>query len=221
MTDTLNIQSLFPSSVTAVCCRISHDILQLYPEEHAVVQNAVAKRQREFAAGRACARRVLEPLGYPLHKLLKNPDGSPLWPHGIVGSIAHSHTWCAAAACRQEVLQGIGLDIETISRVSMNIAPKVLTDQEMHLVADSPLPAAQEMLALIFSAKESVYKCLYSSCKKRLDFHDAAIRPCPDRAGFEVHLAAELVREFPDFATLSGQYIVHDGNVFTGIVLPA
>jgi enterobactin synthetase component D len=91
----------------------------------------------------------------------------------------------------------------------------------MHLVADSPLPAAQEMLALIFSAKESVYKCLYPSCKKRLDFHDAAIGPCPDRAGFEVHLAAELVREFPDFATLSGQYIVHDGNVFTGIVLPA
>lgn len=221
MTDTFDIQPLFPDSVTAICCQISRDAFRLYPEEYAAVQHAVDKRQREFAAGRLCARRALEHLGYPQHILIKKTDGSPSWPEGIVGSIAHSHTWCAAAAAKKNALQGIGLDIEIIKRVNLNIAPKVMTEQELQLIEDVPPHAAQEILALIFSAKESVYKCLYPVCRKRLDFHDAVILPCPARSSFEVHMAASILKEFPIFGQLSGNYIVHDGNVFTGLVLPA
>jgi len=219
MTDTFDIQSLFPASVTAVCCKITPDPFDLYPEEFTAVQHAVDKRQREFAAGRACARRALERLGFPKHVLIKKTDGAPSWPEGIVGSIAHSHTWCGAAACRQAVLQGIGLDIEIIKRVSLNIAPKVMTEQELKLIEGVSPHAAQETLALIFSAKESVYKCLYPVCRKRLDFHDAVIVPCAAQSGFKVHMSAALLEEFPAFAVLSGKYSVHDGNVFTGLVL--
>ncbi len=133
MPDTLHIADLFPDCVATACMRIGHSTGELYPQELALIPKAIDKRRCEFAAGRACAREALGAIGYAPMPILQAASRAPLWPDGILGTISHSHTWAGAAVTRADQLAGIGLDIETVGRVSMNIARKVLTGAESAL----------------------------------------------------------------------------------------
>ncbi|MGW3728760.1 4'-phosphopantetheinyl transferase, partial [Streptomyces sp. NPDC000851] len=80
------IEELLPDSVVAV---EAHDDdgtepAPLYPEEAAVVARAVAKRRREFAVVRGCARRAMEKLGVPPQAVLPGERGAPRWPVGLI-----------------------------------------------------------------------------------------------------------------------------------------
>ncbi len=217
MEKNLTIHSLFPDGVVTECCLVEEKEHELYPEEKASIQSAVAKRQQEFGAGRSCARKAMAKLGIKETPLPKNPDGSAEWPAGIVGAISHSTTWCGAAVARREEICGIGLDIETIDRVSMRIARKVLTPLEMEWVNASE--EAQKRLALLFSAKETVFKCIAPIYGKRLGFYDSVITNVTEEHSFEVKLDKKISTVLPHSSTLTGRYFIHEGEVFTGMVL--
>lgn len=219
MSKTINIQSLFPDCVAAECSRITEDDYELYPEERGLIQKAIPKRQREFAAGRSCARRALKRLGIKECALTKKPDRSIAWPEGVVGSISHNHPWCGAAVARQKDLVGIGFDIETVQRVNQNIWRHILTDQENDWVAVFPEHEAQRWAALIFSAKESVYKCVHPLLKTRIWFKDAVIVPNTEKSYFDVSLNEKISIQLPSCLSLTGQYFYHENAVFTGVVL--
>ena len=218
MEGTITIQLLFPDCVVTECCRIEEKDYELYPEERVSIQNAVAKRQREFGAGRSCARKAMARLGIKDSPLLKGPDGQPVWPAGIVGAISHSNVWCGAAVARKEDIRGIGLDIETIDRVRMHIAKKVLTPLEMEWVKPSG-EEAQMRLALLFSAKETVFKCVAPVYGKRFGFYDMVITHATEEQSFEVKLDDKISAEVLNCSTLIGQYLMHAGDVCTGMVL--
>jgi len=213
----LDIRGLFPRDVVCAVRRIGSRTPPLHPREQAAVARAVPRRQREFAAGRACARAVLKKLGVANPVLAKKTDGSPAWPHGIVGSIAHSTTWCAAAAAPAHALCGIGLDIETIARVHCSIARKIMTEPELRMLAGADPQKAQTLLCLVFSAKESVYKCLYPVWGIRLGFHDAVIMPHPAHCRFDVRLTTS---KLPVRKPLVGSYLICGGTIVTGISVP-
>src|SRR6185369_16867773 len=84
----------------------------LFPEEEAVVSQAVERRRREFVTGRACARRALAALGVPPAPLLPGPRREPLWPAGVVGSITHCEGYRACAVARDTAIASIGIDAE-------------------------------------------------------------------------------------------------------------
>lgn len=214
----INIQPLFSDCVVTECCRVEEKEYELYPEERVSIQNAVAKRQQEFGAGRLCARKAMARLGIKDSPLLKDPDGPPAWPAGIVGVISHSNTWCGAAVARQEDIRGIGFDIETIDRVSMQIAKKVLTPAEMEWVNASD-EEAQKRLALLFSAKETIFKCVTPVYGKWFGFYDMVITHVTEEQSFEVKLNDKISAEVPNCSTLIGRYLMHEGDVFTGMVL--
>ena len=218
MEGTRNIQLLFPDSVETECCRVEEKEYELYSEERVFIQNAVAKRQREFGAGRLCARKAMARLGIKDAPLLKGPDGSPVWPAGIVGAISHSSAWCGSAVARKEDIHGIGFDIETIDRVNMKIAKKVLTPVEMEWVNASH-EEAQKRLALLFSAKETIFKCVAPVYGKRLGFFDSVITRVTQEQSFEVKLNDKISAEVLHCSILTGRYLVHEGDVFTGMVL--
>ena len=123
----LSIQGLFPGCVATACCRIADADAKLDPEEHAGIKHAVAKRQQEFIAGRICARQALDRLGITAGPLRKLPDGSIAWPDSIMGTVSHSEIWCGAAVARRCDVTGIGLDIETVTRVGENLWRQILT----------------------------------------------------------------------------------------------
>ena len=218
MEGTITIQLLFPDCVVTECCRIEEKDYELYPEERVSIQNAVAKRQREFGAGRSCARKAMARLGIKDSPLLKGPDGQPVWPAGIVGAISHSNVWCGAAVASKEDIRGIGLDIETIDRVRMQIAKKVLTPLEMEWVKTSG-EEAQMRLALLFSAKETVFKCVAPVYGKRFGFYDMVITHATEEQSFEVKLDDKISAEVLNCSTLIGHYLMHAGDVCTGMVL--
>lgn len=213
-----DISSLFPPEVACAILRITSPHPTLHPLEHAAVERAVVHRRKEFAAGRACARDVLRQLGIADPVVLKNPDGSPAWPQGIVGSISHSREWCAAAAAPANLLRGIGIDIETIKRVTPTIARKIMTEPEIRMLDKADPQEAQTLLCLIFSAKEALYKCLYPVWGKRLGFHDAVITLHLVQHRFEALITTPAI---PLRTPLVGAYLIHRGTVVTCITLPA
>jgi 4'-phosphopantetheinyl transferase EntD len=127
---------------------------------------AVAKRRTERAFGRACARTALAELGIAPAAIETGAGGEPRWPAGVAGSITHTDDHAVAAVTRSVV--ALGIDLESLAhaaRVPDLLATVALERERVH-------PAA-----LLFSAKESVYKCLYAG--RFLDFHDVelAIEP--------------------------------------------
>jgi 4'-phosphopantetheinyl transferase EntD len=221
------IEELLPDAVVAVEVHGTGEAAPLFPEEEAFVARAVAKRRREFATVRACARRAMEKLGVPAQAILPGERGAPQWPDGLLGSMTHCDGYCAAALVRAADLASLGIDAEPH-------AP--LPDGVLEAVA---LPAERERLRrlatalpelrgdrLLFSAKESVYKAWFPLTGRWLDFSEADIDITVDpedrtRGAFR----AELLVPGPLLGDrrvdrFEGRWIVRRGLVATAVTVP-
>lgn len=160
------IEELLPGSVVTVEA-YGHDEPEntmLYPEEEAVVAQAVRKRRREFAVVRSCARRAMEKLGVPPHPVLPGERGAPQWPAGLTGSMTHCDGYGAAALVRATDLASLGIDAEPDGPLPDGVLDAVALPAErtrlLRLTHDHP---AAHWDRLLFSAKESVYKAWFPS----------------------------------------------------------
>ncbi|MER5306101.1 4'-phosphopantetheinyl transferase superfamily protein [Streptomyces lasiicapitis] len=195
----------------------------LYPEEAAYVAKAVAKRQREFATARHCARIALARIDVPPAPILRGDKGEPLWPAGVVGSMTHCLGYRAAVVARPAAVTSLGVDAEPAEPLS---DPGVL-----ELVSDEKERAALAALAvdhpgvpwdrLLFSAKETVYKAWFPLTQRWLGFEDAHLDIRPDGT-----FSAKLLVEGPvvagaELTGFSGTWLVRDGIAVTAIVLRA
>jgi 4'-phosphopantetheinyl transferase EntD len=70
------IEKLFPCDVVSVVAKPEMWAEELHPNEAALISGAVAKRRREFAAGRSCARKALRILGFEGNAVLVGRIGS-------------------------------------------------------------------------------------------------------------------------------------------------
>lgn len=152
--------------------RVDEEILT---EERACVKTMAGKRRREFAAGRVGARKALAQAGVRHWPLLKGAQGEPLWPPGIVGSISHCDVYCAVAVASTASVQGLGLDLERTDELQEELWPWFCTRSELERIRRLPSGQRQEHAALIFSAKECMYKYQYPLTRHWLDFPDVVI----------------------------------------------
>ncbi|TVP79751.1 MAG: 4'-phosphopantetheinyl transferase superfamily protein [Puniceicoccaceae bacterium] len=139
--------------------------------ERALIETWAVPRQQEFAAGRLCARRGLAALGRPAVPLLRDADGLPLWPPGVVGSITHSRGIAAAAlrpADGPDTL--LGLDLEKTNRLSAAASRRVLHPREVGFAAGD-----QRRASVLFSLKEAFYKAQFPRWRTPGNFHDLAL----------------------------------------------
>ena len=184
-----------------------------FPEEEALMIGAVARRRDEFATGRACARTAMELLGLPAMPLAMRPDRAPVWPGGIVGSISHSRSYCAAAAAlRCDGFLALGLDIEEAEPLDDTLLPDLCTSQEQGWLGEQPSRYRGLLLKAFFSAKECAYKCQYSITGAMLDFHALII----DMDIGEELFAARFQRDAPPFKCgnrLTGRIRVRDAHI--------
>lgn len=156
-------------------------------------------RKNEFILGRFCAYECYKELtGLELLELESSEDRSPLWPSGIVGSITHSKDFVCAALATKENLQSIGIDLEEVGRVKKELVKQICTPKD--LVAFAGL-TEDELLTLIFSAKESLYKALHPLVKKFFGFDAAYISGINLKdQSFEIVLVEELSLNFGPFS---------------------
>ena len=220
------IESLFPAAVTTLEATPAMWSAPLLPEEEACLSpRAVAKRRREFAAGRACARAALARLGVVDFPLRSGPDRTPLWPPDIVGSLSHCADFCGVAVARRGTIAGLGLDVERARPLQDRVAEMICTEAERNRLARlSGLPAGLWAM-LVFCAKESTYKCFYPVARMHLDFHDVEIDPDPKAGTFTARVlrargtaggAAD-----PPIRSMRGRFAWTDAHVFAGVTLTA
>jgi 4'-phosphopantetheinyl transferase EntD len=215
------VAALFPPGVIAAELRADADASMLPPEEMRHVEHAVPRRQREFAAGRLCARRAAVELGIANLSLPVNPDRRPCWPAALVGSITHATGYCAAVIAERTRFRSIGVDAEVVGHVTEDVWPHVFTPSESAWLRARPRREQPRCAAAVFSAKEAFYKCQYEVTSRWLEFDEVVLDLCFDRAdggAFGVSLltpGGDLHERALSGAT--GRFCFHAGLVLTGI----
>lgn len=192
------------------------------PLEEKYIQNAVKQRQREFRAGRHAARAAInkqmpDNIFVDRTPIVVGTSREPVFPDQISGSISHTNTLCLAACALKNEVPSIGIDIENNQKLDNHLLPTVYTpDEQARLKESDTIPNI-----LIFSIKESVFKCLFPYVKVYFDFLDAEITLQPETANsgqFQFELIgdnrSDLQSNLPDL-TFHGHYCFNEQTVFS------
>lgn len=197
---------------------LSHDLVIfsqqiIHPE---AVNTYHPERKKEFIMGRVCASQSFkECFGEDLLNLPVNSDRSPAWPSVAVGSISHNKHWAGAAVAKNTDLIGLGIDFEIIGRAKPEISSHIKTG---HDLVNHPALSEEELLTLIFSSKESLYKALYPIIKKFFGFQDAALREVDsDNGSFVIELLTNLSDSFGPASrhVFHGRFAVNEDSCLT------
>ena len=189
---------------------------------------AVPKRRAEFLAGRYCAHKSLEQISADsVRSVNVNSDRSPDWPDGIVGSITHSGQFAAAVVARSSRYRGIGIDTENVvdAQTAERLKSLIMSDAEMNqLKRLSHTRSFAEIFTLVFSAKESIYKCLRPLVKSFFGFHSACvvgIEECGDESGMLMFTLSQDLDWSNDFPTLwTVRWVLESHFAHTCVYLP-
>ncbi|WP_159653223.1 4'-phosphopantetheinyl transferase family protein [Vibrio atypicus] len=141
------------------------------------LHRAVLKRRCEFLAGRACSKRGLLALNHlPALELKVGEHNQPLWPEGIVGSISHCVGHAVAVVGRESVdLLGVGIDIERVvsADLAQQIGDHLLSKPEQNIA--QTVFNYQQLVTVVFSAKESIYKAIFPTVNRILGFESVEL----------------------------------------------
>ncbi|HKU82827.1 MAG TPA: 4'-phosphopantetheinyl transferase superfamily protein [Candidatus Nitrosocosmicus sp.] len=148
------------------------DELTLIHEEKVSLPFTSLERLRASAAARNVARELMKPMGFVDFPILRGTFGNPIWPAGIVGSMAHNTQIAVAAIALQRELEAVGIDIENVEPLPPNMLDLICTPLEIHAISDYPLGTK-----LLFVIKEAIYKAAYPLDHKFLDFHEIQVDP--------------------------------------------
>jgi 4'-phosphopantetheinyl transferase EntD len=198
--------------------RPDEDPQGLWPEERALVARAVPSRRREFAAGRACARRLLAELGFAPAPLVAGPGRRPKWPPGAVGSIAHDRAVCAVAVARTDSRSSLGVDVEPDEPLEEDAWGTICTRRELDRLAREPAAGRGRAARFLFSAKECAYKCLDPFTPAPLDFRDVEIELDAGTGRFRV-VVLESGGRWPAGTAFDGFRVACAGSFVTGMAL--
>lgn len=169
-----------------------------------------------------------------LHKLiltndpiLRQTNGVPSWPEGILGSITHKNGSIGVAFDASQTLYGLGIDAEELS-VKSELESRIVTPHEAKIL----LPFLENInslsttndcrdinpcLALAFSFKEALFKACFPNGQIKFYFLDAEI------IGLDLNtsqLTARLCKDVgpltPKGCILSGHFCLHKEQSKTG-----
>ena len=214
------LETLLPAEVRIRTLSEEIDEALLYPEEAACIAAAVPARRREFAQGRLCARRALADLGIRHFPLLPGKDRAPVWPPGVVGSLTHCGGTCAVALARADRIEGVGIDIESAEPLADELFRLVCVPAERARLETLPASTRGVLAKLLFSAKESVFKCFYPLTGVFLDFQDCEICVAEDAGEFTAMLQHPRLPAALRAAELRGRFARDARHLFTGIARP-
>jgi 4'-phosphopantetheinyl transferase EntD len=135
------------------------------------------KRRTEHRMGREAAHAAIVALRGKEHAeapIGRDRDGCPLWPAGIVGSIAHTNGLAVAAVASTATTAGLGIDVETIRLSNAGLSGRVMMAEDFPRLP--PLMPAHVFASVFFSIKESVFKSAFPTLRIALDWADCRVR---------------------------------------------
>jgi 4'-phosphopantetheinyl transferase EntD len=193
----------------------------IHPEEERILSpRACPKKRNEFALGRAAVRHALLELGEDYAPVLRGGYGEPLWPDGILGSITHCWPWAVALVVRSRRPFAIGIDLESLEKTGRaDISRVICTAGELDWVRNGS--GSNKRLAMIFSAKETVYKGFYRFCRQYIDFQDVELSWLTERQSFAVSFLRGTKLQFPSLRGCEVRCRCFDDFVFSCMVYEA
>jgi 4'-phosphopantetheinyl transferase EntD len=215
------IEAILPATVAVAEARNDDAAVDLFPLEEAIVAGAVERRRRKFATARACAHRALALLGAEPGPVGAGARGEPLWPDGVVGTIAHCRGYRGCAVARAAELVTIGVDAEPHEALPNGLIDDLARAEEREWLAELARTEPEvHWDRLLFSAKEAVYKAWYPLAERWLGFEDAVLTVDPRGRTFSARLLVEgpavAGRELSGF---DGRWLVDEGLILTAIAL--
>jgi 4'-phosphopantetheinyl transferase EntD len=214
-----DLKKLLPAQVETILSTQAPAKEPFMPDvERAAMVSMHPKRRSEFMHGRICAREALAALGLPEQTIPVGANREPVWPADVIGSISHCGSVAAAVTARGEYLGGLGIDLELAEPLDSEVLRLICLPFEQTWLeqTDDPLQFAK----LIFSAKESIFKCIWPTLRHFVDFQDIGI--CIDiNAGtfapvqWANNLPATVIR------SITGRYLLQDGWILTTACMPS
>lgn len=226
------IRPLFAASVAVETCDPQDDPPAPFPSEAACLSpNAVDKRRREFAAGRAAAHRAMAALGLTAEPILIGPKRAPIWPTGLIGSISHCRSAAVAVATKGEDIQALGVDLEEDTPLSDDLIPQICRPAERAWLSRQANPG--QLAKVIFSAKEAAYKCQYHLSQQFFGFEGMELDLTLDNSACATsnhahvtlcgRFSACFTAERAPFLTgdrIEGRFAIGEGLIATAAQLP-
>lgn len=213
------IDSLLPEGIAAVRADAEVAASAPHPDELERAETMGPRRRHEFLLGRACARRALSQLGVEGFALLSDVDRAPVWPDGIVGSITHSGDFCAAVVARRVDFVGLGIDAAAAAPLSERTVDRITNDRERAQL--EALPSMEPSLwgMLLFSAKESLYKCYFPNTRTFLGFRDAEVEIDPDATSFRARLCRKDAPSLSGMRDFRGRFYIDRDHIITALAI--
>ncbi len=200
--------NLFPPNVRLVLASEEMWQTPLCAEEESLIEGTILKRQREFRAGRNAAHEALRQLAAPSGPLLRGSRREPVWPAGYIGTISHCRDLCVAACATDEVIAGLGVDVEPLSPLPAGVERYIHTAVERGLKEAVPE-------RLIFSAKESLYKCYYPLLNRFFGFQSVSLTFDTIAQTFTFEPTAGCEIDFPSSLHFHGRYQIGPSHLLT------
>jgi enterobactin synthetase component D len=191
------------------------DILDIARPETLV--RAIDKRLGEFLAGRALAQVAQSALGRSPESVGIGPDGAPVWPEGLAGSISHAHGRCVCLLLPSDKGQP-GVDIESVANRQ---GLEAIMRSTVNAAESTKLHAAPDMAAaatLCFSGKETLYKALSPTVGRFFGFNSAELRALPRANRLTLFLTENLHPELPAGKAFDIAYVAKRDHVVTWLV---
>jgi enterobactin synthetase component D len=162
----------------------------LHPDERARARSLTPARRRDWVAGRLALRAALAAAGHRCDApVLADDRGAPILPPGVRGSISHKRgTAVGLVAVGGD--DRIGVDLELRAPPRVDLAPRILTDDERRDLARLDDAARGVAVTLRFALKEAVYKAIDPFVRRYVGFREVAV--WPDDTG-----AARVVSALP------------------------
>lgn len=215
---TAALRATLPTGVALSLGSVAGHQPALLGDEIPLAAPMVEKRRQEFMAGRAHARIALKALGVMPQAIPVDSSRAPIWPTGFVGSISHAGELAAAVAAPNRLMAGIGIDLEPASPLDEELLEFVCLPDELARLREGARHSHDRgpahVAKLIFSAKESVYKCLAPRLGIFLEFADLEIFPDPHTLVFSAQ-GRGPARSCISPANLSGRFVELGGYWIT------
>jgi 4'-phosphopantetheinyl transferase EntD len=146
-----------------------------------------------------------------------------------VGSITHGAERALCAVARSADVRGLGIDAERLmdEAVSSELRRRICTAAELALLTQQVRLPEHELVSLAFSAKESLYKCLYPLVGRFMDLHAARVvggivqgESAAGRYGeLELELSVDWSEAFRAGQVLTAKFLRGFGHVETAVLL--
>lgn len=186
--------------------------------------HAAPKRRVEYCAGRFCAREALRACAPEQADAIipSGPQGEPLWPTGIVGAITHAHRFASVAVARTRHVRAIGIDTEQMISAdeARDVLDYVAAPDEISALVSATRWGTASIVSVVFSAKETIFKCLFPEVGHYFDFRDAAIDSLDtDQGRFSARLLVSVTSRLVAGTKLGGRFERSGDRVHTAMVL--